>query len=91
MSSSEPASAWTSAAFEVRAAAPALGEAVQDVVDDAVALLLAEHDVAGEPGLLGEVGEQVAEQQRGALDVAPGLLEQRQQRGVRTGTAEQHA
>ena len=76
---------------EVRAAAAALGQPVQDVVDDPVALLLAQQDVAREPGLLGEVREQVAQQQRGALDVAPGLLEERQQFGVGPGPAQRHA
>ncbi len=74
----------------MRAAAAALGEPVQDVVDDPVALLLAEQDVAGEPGLLRIVGEQVAQQQRRALDVAAGLLEEREQfrdLGGRGGTA----
>ena len=50
-------------------------EAVDDVVGDAVALVLAEDEVAREVGALGVVGEQVAQQQRGALDVAPALLE----------------
>ena len=47
-------------------------------MDDPVALLLAQEDVAVQAGLLREVGQQVAQQQRRALDVAPGLLKQRQ-------------
>ena len=75
----------------MRAAAAALGEAVQDVVDDPVALLLAEHDVAREAGLLGIVRQQVAQQQRRALDVAARLLEQGQQLRVGPGPAQQHS
>jgi hypothetical protein len=62
---------------------PVARQAVQEVVGDAVALLLAEQDVAGEGGLLGVVREQVAEQQRAALDVARGLLEEPEQLGIR--------
>ena len=58
---------------------PVAGQPVQDVVGDAVALLLAEQDLARQRGLLGVVREQVAQQQRNALDVARGLLEQGQQ------------
>ena len=46
-------------------------------------------DVAGEPGLLGIVRQQVAQEQRGALDVAAGLVEERQQLGVGRGRREQ--
>ena len=69
--------------LDLRAAPAGLGQAMQDVVDDPVAVLLAEHELAGEPGVLRVVVEQVAQQQRGALDVASGLLEERQQLGVR--------
>ena len=51
-------------------ARPVAREPVEDVVRDPVALLLAQQDVAGEAGLLGVVREQVAQQQRRALDVA---------------------
>ena len=70
---------------------PVARQAVQDVVGDAVALLLAEQDVAGERGLLGVVREQVAEQQRAALDVARGLLEEPEQLGVRLRLRWPHA
>jgi hypothetical protein len=62
-------------------------QAVDDVVGDAVALLLAEQQVAGQVGALGVLGEQVAQQQRRALDVAPGLLDEVEDAGV--GRAEQ--
>ena len=55
-----------------------------------VSLLLAEQDVAREGRLLGIVREQVAEQERDALDVARGLLEQRQQLGIRLGLGRPH-
>ena len=51
-------------------------EAVDDVVGDPVALLLAQQQIARERRTLGEIGEHVAQQQAGALDVAPRLLEQ---------------
>ena len=54
---------------QVRPARAALGEPVVDVVDDPVALLLAQEDVAGQAGLLGIVREEVAQQQGGALHV----------------------
>ena len=75
-SSSAVASAWPSSGVErPLAAVPAAVEAMDDVVGDAVALLLAEQQVAGELGALGAVGQQVAQQQRRALDVAARLLE----------------
>ena len=76
---------------QVRAPAPALRQPVQDVVDDPVALLLAQQDVALQAGLLREVRQQVAQQQRRALHVAPGLLKERQQFGVGPGPAQRHA
>ena len=54
-------------------------EPVDDVVGDPVALLLADQDVAGQLGVLGVLGQEVAEQEAVALDVAPRLLEQLQQ------------
>ena len=65
-----------------------LGEPVVDVVDDPVALLLAEQDVAGEAGALGIVRQQVAQQQRRALHVAARLVEQRQKFRVGPGPAQ---
>ena len=44
---------------------------VDDVVGDAVALLLAEHQLARQVGVLRVVGEQVAQQQARPLHVAP--------------------
>src|SRR3954462_452637 len=53
-----------------------LVEAADDVVGDPVALLLADQDVAGEVGVVGEVAQHLIEQVGGALDVSGGLLEQ---------------
>ena len=71
-----------------RAAAVAALEAVDDVVGDAVALVLAQDEVAREVGALGVVDEQVAQQQRGALDVATALLEQHEDLVVRADAAQ---
>ena len=65
-----------------RPAGVAALEAVDDVVGDAVALVLAEHELARQVGALGIVDEQIAQQQRGALDVVAALLEERQDLGV---------
>lgn len=46
-------------------------------------------DVAPEAGLLGVVGEQVAQEQGRALNVAAGLVGQRQELGVGAGPARQ--
>ena len=73
-----------------RRAAPDAVEAVDDVVRDAVALLLAEHQVARQLGVLRIVGDQVAQQQGGALDVAAGLLKQVEHPGVGTGAQQRH-
>jgi hypothetical protein len=73
------------------AARPVAGQAVEDVVHDPVALLLAQQDVAREAGLLREVPEQVAQQQRRTLHVARRLLEQGEQLGVRLGLGRPHA
>ena len=70
MSSSAVASCVAVGGVERRAAAVAAVEAVDDVVGDAVALLLAEDELAREVGALGVVDEQVAQQQRRALHVA---------------------
>src|SRR3954471_20906157 len=53
-----------------------LVEAADDVVRDAVALLLADQDVAGEGGVLGVAAQHLVEQVGGAQDVAGGLLEE---------------
>jgi hypothetical protein len=63
---------------ERRPARAVTRQPVQDVVGDAVALLLAEQDLARERGLLRIVRQQVAQQQRDALHVAGGLLEKAQ-------------
>ena len=46
-------------------------------------------EVAREVGALGVVDEQVAQQQGGALDVAPALLEEREDLEVRAGAVQQ--
>ena len=69
------------------AAAVAALEAVDDVVRDAVALVLREDELAREVGALGVMNQQVAQQQRGSLDVAPALLEEHENLVVRAGTA----
>ena len=82
MSSSAARERIAVAGVERRAHAPAAGEAVDDVVRDPVAFLLADLQVLGERRVLGVVDEQVAQQQAAALDVAPGLLDERHQLGV---------
>ena len=76
---------------ERRAAVAVAGEPGEDVVGDPVALLLAEQDLAREGGLLGVVREQVAQQQRDALHVARGLLEQAEQLEVGLRLRRPHA
>jgi len=78
--------------LEGRAAAPrALAvEPVDDVVGDAIALLLAQEQVARKRRALGEVGEHVAQQQARALDVAPRLLEQLEEALVHSASEERH-
>ena len=49
---------------------------------DAVALLLAQEEVAAQRGALGELREHVAQQQARPLRVAGGLLEQLEELGV---------
>ena len=49
---------------------------VMDVVRDPVALLLADHDLAGEVGAVGPVGQHLVEQVGAAHDVGRRLLEQ---------------
>jgi hypothetical protein len=63
---------------------------VDQVVRDPVALLLAEPEILRERRPLGVVGQQVAQQQRRALDVASRLLEQREQRLVERPTQQHH-
>ena len=55
---------------------PAAAHAMDDVVRDAVALLLAGRELAGELGVLRELGQQLAQRHAGALDVASRVLEQ---------------
>ncbi len=56
---------------------------------DAVALVLAEQEVAREVGALGIIREQIAQQQGGALDVASALLEQLEDLVVLAGPVQQ--
>jgi hypothetical protein len=67
---------------EVAVAAAALGEPAEDLVGDAVALVLAVEHLAGELRPIGVLGEQVPQQARGVPDVAAGLLEQREELGL---------
>ena len=62
-----------------------LVEALDDVVGDPVAVLLADQDVAGQVVALGEVQQHLLEQARGAQDVAAGLLEQVEELAVARG------
>jgi Arc/MetJ-type ribon-helix-helix transcriptional regulator len=55
---------------------------VDDVVRDAVPLLLAQEEIAREIRTLRVVGHQIAQQQRRALDVPSGLLEELEDLGV---------
>jgi hypothetical protein len=55
---------------------------VDDVVGDPVALLLADQDVPRELGVVGVLGQEVAQQPRGPLDVAPRLLQQLEEAAV---------
>ena len=67
-----------------RAASPrAAVEAVDDVVGDPVALLLAEQEVAGELGALGILGQQVAQQRGARCTLRPDSSKQVEQLGVR--------
>ena len=65
-------------------------EAVDDVVRDPIALLLAEQEVPGELLALGPGREQVAQQQRRPLDVAARLFEQVERHGVGSAPQEPH-
>src|SRR2546422_81517 len=65
-------------------------EPVDDVVGDPIALLLAEEQVAGELGALGEVGEHVAQQQARPLHVAARLLEKLEEDLVDSAFEERH-
>jgi hypothetical protein len=75
---------------ERRAAAAVLGEPMQDVVGDAVALVLAEEDLARQALALGVVRQQVAQQQRRALHVAARLLEELEQQRIRLRPHQPH-
>jgi hypothetical protein len=63
---------------------------VDQVVCDPVALLLAEPEILGKRRPLGVVGQQVAQQQRGALNVASGLFEEAEQGLVDRPTQQHH-
>jgi hypothetical protein len=54
-------------------------------VGDAVPVLLADQDVAGQLAALGEVAQHLLEQPGGAQDVAAGLLEQVEELAVTRG------
>ena len=62
-----------------------LVEALDDVVRDPVAVLLADEDVAGQLVALGEVPQHLLEQAGRAQDVASGLLEQVEELAVARG------
>jgi hypothetical protein len=64
---------------------PALGtlrDAVQDVVRDPVALVLARDDLSAHPVGVRVVGEQLAQQLARPRDVAPGCREELQRAGI---------
>ena len=79
MSSSAPVSAWTSAASK---SDPALGEPVQDVVDDPVAVVLAPRSSTASSARSGYSANRSRSRQRSALDVAPAGFEELQELGV---------
>ena len=60
-------------------------EALDDVVRDPVALLLADQDVARQVLALGIVAQHLVEQVGGAHDVAAGLLEEVEELAVLAG------
>jgi hypothetical protein len=64
---------------ELARAAPALGDAAEDLVGDPVALVLEVADLGGQlrPVRVGD--QQVAQEAGGLLDVAPGRLEEGEQ------------
>ena len=65
--------------LEVARAAAALGDPAEDLVRDPVAVVLEIEDLGGQLGPVGIGGEQVAQQARGRLDVAPRRLEEPEQ------------
>ena len=73
------------------AAAAAAVEAVDDVVGDAVSLLLAEQDLPGEAGPLRVVRDQLAQQPGGAGGVSTRLLVEREQLVVHPSAKEAHS
>jgi len=75
---------------ERRAQAPSGGQAVDDVVRDAVAFLLADLQVLSEGRALGVLGEQVAQQKARSLHVATGLLDQGHQIRVHAPRGQPH-
>ena len=80
------------ARLEGRPAAPRslAVEAVDDVVGDAIALLLAQEQVARQRRPLREVRQHLAQQQAGPLDVASGLLEQLEEAVVDSASEQRH-
>ena len=74
---------------ERQAGAVADAEATDDLARDAIAFVLAALDVLDERRVLGVVDEQVAQQQRHALDVQAGLLEQSEDLGIHDDRATQ--
>ena len=82
MSSSAPVSAWTSAGSGEARRALCWRRVVEDVVGDAVALVLALDDLGADPVRLRVVVQQVAEELRGPVHVAPRLGEQLEQTGI---------
>jgi len=73
-----------------RAPVALFGQPVQDVVGDAIALLLGQQEVAGQAGALRILREHVAQQQRRPLHVAPGLLEELEQHRVGAAREQRH-
>jgi hypothetical protein len=61
---------------ELARAAPALGDAAEDLVRDPVALVLEVADLGRQLRPVGVGGEQLAQQARGLLDVATRGLEE---------------
>src|SRR3954449_11136420 len=63
----------------------ALGDVPEDLVGDAVTLPLADEDVARQRRLIREVGQQVAHEDGGLLDVRAARVEQREELRIRLG------
>ena len=76
--------------IEWRARAMSVGQAMDHVMGNSIALVLALADVLGKRGALGVVGEQVAQQQRGADDIATRFGDQLEQRFIRRPAQQRH-